>query len=170
MMSFGPLFFTLLVLKKQGINLLWGLLFCFVKDFIYFHGQTSNANIGCQISMRNLLLWYWLTIVQAACGVKRAGSHKCIQRSLFRSSSSPQLQCKVYSRTAPAPGKHTQIYKQSLIEEGRIEETIVGRAKWSHANQILNGSNKGGAKAALIQVFGITQIYEFMDKLEENRK
>lgn len=41
---------------------------------------------------------------------------------------------------------------------------------WSHANQILNGSNKGGAKTALIQVFGITQIYEFMDKLEENRK
>lgn len=120
--------------------------------------------------MRNSLLRFWLTIEQAACGVKTAGSHKCIQRSPFRSSSSPQLQCKVYSRTALAPGSRTQIYKQSLIEEGGIEETIVGRAKWSHTNQILNGSNKGGAEAALIQVFGITQIYEFMDKLDENRK
>lgn len=53
---------------------------------------------------------------------------------------------------------------------GRTEETVGARAKLFHTNQILNGSNKGGAKTTLIQVFGITQIYEFMDKLEEKRK
>lgn len=35
--------------------------------------------------------------------------------------------------------------------------------------QILKSSNKGCTEAALIQVFCITQIYEFMDKLEQNR-
>lgn len=97
--------------KKQGINLL----------------QPSNANIDCQISLRNEVLQPRLTTVQAACGAKRAGSRRCIQRSQFRSSSSPQLQCRVYSQTALAPGRriYTQTYKQSLIEEGRVEETIV---------------------------------------------
>lgn len=134
--------------KKQGINLL----------------QTSNANIDRQISMRNGLLQPRLTTVQAACGAKRAGSRKCIQRSQFRSSSSPQLQCRVYSQTALAPGRHRFINRAWLRKEG------LRKQLWSHANQILKGSNKGGAKTALIQVFGITQIYEFMDKLEENRK
>lgn len=57
-----------------------------------------------------------------------------------------------------------------LINRACLRKEGLRKQLWSHANQILNGSNKGGAKTALIQVFGITQIYEFMDKLEENRK
>lgn len=53
-----------------------------------------------------------LTTVQAACCARRGESRKRIQRSLFQSSSNPQLQCKVYFQTALEPEMQMQIKKR----------------------------------------------------------
>lgn len=54
-----------------------------------------------------------LTTVRAACCARRAESHKRIQRSQFQSSSSPQLQCKVYFQTALEPEMQMQVKKMT---------------------------------------------------------
>lgn len=147
-----------IVVTIKTLTKSWYIYFCIVYFLGIVHYQHFSA------VMRNALLLCWLTTVQAACGVKKGEGHKCIQRSLFQSSSSPQLQYNFYFQRAPGPeNTYTDLWRVWLLE-----------SKWllcrCNTNQILECSNKGRAKTALIQVFCITQIYEFMNKLQENRK
>lgn len=108
-----------------------------------------------------------LTIVQAARCARRAESHKHIQRSPYQSSSSPQLQYKVYFQTALEPEMQIQVKKMTWIVQ--IKD-LVALCDALLTNQILECSNEGCADVALIQVFCISEINEFMDNLGKKRE
>lgn len=143
MISLEPLFFTLLVLKRHQ------------KSIISHRNPVRECNGGVRAFRRPL------TTVQAACGVERAESHTRIQISSSRNSSNPQWQCRERSQKALEPENK---------QDTDISENIMGCVAWhcpicQDAYQILQSTNKWGAEAALVQVFGIAQINDFVDEL-----
>lgn len=92
------------LLKQKSMQTICCIKECFLFSYSKCQDiRTTNASgifFGC------------LTTVQAACCARRDESHKHIQRSLFQSSSNPQLQSKVYFQTAPEPEMQKQIKKR----------------------------------------------------------